>query len=79
MSVERVIAVPVKISEQQERDILRFRDTCEDDQGYDVPKDRMKSLARLGLIRPTGFSRYEITDVGDAVIEVLLAALMINP
>ena len=39
----------------------------------------MKSLARLGLIRPTGFSRYEITDVGDAVIEVLLAALRINP
>ncbi len=79
MSVERVIAVPVTITAQQERDILRFRDTCEDDQGYDVPKDRMKSLARLGLIRPTGFSRYEITDVGDAVIEVLLAALRTKP
>lgn len=79
MSVERVIAVPVKISEQQERDILRFLDTCEDDQGYDVPKYRMKSLARLGLIRPTGFSRYEITDVGDAVIEILVVELRIKP
>lgn len=75
MSVELVITVPLKITGQQQRDILRFRDTCEDDQGYDVPKDRMKSLARLGLIRQTGFSRYEITDVGDAAIEVLLAAL----
>lgn len=79
MNTERVIAVPMTITAQQERDILRFRDTCEDGQGYDVPKDRMKSLARLGLIRPTGFSRYEITDVGDAAIEVLLTALRIKP
>lgn len=79
MNAERVITVPVKTTGQQERDILRFRDTCEDDQGYDVPKERMKSLARLGLIRPTGFSRYEITDIGDAVIEVLLSELRIKP
>ena len=79
MSTERVIAVPMTITAQQERDILRCRDTCEDGQGYDVPKDRMNSLARLGLIRPTGFSRYEITDVGDAAIEVLLTALRIKP
>lgn len=75
MNTERVIAVPVTITARQERDILRFRDTCEDGQGYDVPKDRMKSLALLGLVRSVGFSRYEITDAGDAVIEKLRALL----
>lgn len=73
MSNKGTISVPMILTEQQERDIQRFYDTCEDGQGYDVPKDRMKSLARLGLIRTTGFSRYEITDAGDAVIEWLRA------
>lgn len=74
MSNKGIISVPMILTEQQERDILRFYDTCEDGQGYDVPKERMKSLARLGLIRPTGFSRYEITDAGNAVIEGLRVA-----
>lgn len=73
--VPRELSVLIALKKQQERDILRFYDTCEDGQGYDVPKDRMKSLARLGLIRSTGFSRYEITDAGDAVIEKLRALL----
>ncbi len=75
MSSKGIISVAMVLTEQQARDILRFCDTCEDGQGYDVPKDRMKSLARLGLIRTTGFSRYEITDAGDAVIEGLRAQL----
>lgn len=74
MSNKGIISVPMILTEQQECDIQRFYDTCEDGQGYDVPKDRMKSLARLGLVRTTGFSRYEITDAGDAVIEGLRAA-----
>lgn len=74
MSNKGITSVPMFLTEQQECDILRFYDTCEDGQGYDVPKDRMKSLARLGLIRTTGFSRYEITDAGDAVIEGLRLA-----
>lgn len=73
--VPRDLSVSITLTKQQERDILRFYDTCEDGQGYDVPKDRMKSLACLGLIRPTGFSRYEITDAGDAAIEKLRALL----
>lgn len=71
MSNKGIISVPMILTEEQERDIQRFYDTCEDGQGYDVPKDRMKSLARIGLVRTTGFSRYEITDAGDAVIEGL--------
>lgn len=71
VTMSRELAVTIKITAQQEEDILRFFDTCEDGQGYDVPKPRMKSLARLGLIRSTGFSRYEITDAGDSAIEKL--------
>ncbi|MGB4488458.1 MAG: hypothetical protein WBI95_23560 [Pseudomonas veronii] len=76
--VPRDLSVSISLTKQQERDILRFYDTCEDGQGYDVPKDRMKSLACLGLIRPTGFSRYELTDAGDAVIEKLRALLDVS-
>jgi hypothetical protein len=69
--VSRELTITLKITAQQEEDILRFFDTCEDNQGYDVPKPRMKSLARLGVIRSTGFSRYEITGAGDSLIEKL--------
>ena len=67
------IEVSVSLSEQQSRDLLRFHETTEDSQGYDVPAERMKSLARVGLIRSLGFSRYEFTDVGVFVVERLSA------
>ncbi|MBX8557054.1 hypothetical protein K5D56_21555 [Pseudomonas cichorii] len=65
---EQMIEVPLMLTEQQRRDVLRFHETTEDDQGYDVPADRMKSLARVGLIRSIGFKRYEFTDSGLAVV-----------
>ncbi|AVX93263.1 hypothetical protein [Pseudomonas psychrophila] len=65
---EQMIEVPLMLTEQQRRDVLRFHETTEDDQGYDVPADRMKSLARVGLIRSIGFKRYEFTDAGLAVV-----------
>jgi len=71
IEVSRELALTIKVTKEQEEDILRFFDTCEDNQGYDVPKLRMKSLARLGVIRSTGFSRYEITAAGDSLIEKL--------
>ena len=66
---QRLIAI--ELDDQQKKDLLRFHETTEDDQGYDVPKDRMKKLARIGLIRSLGFSRYEFTDVGDSMVEAL--------
>lgn len=66
------IALTIGIDEQVKRDILRLYETSEDGQGYDVPKDRMKVMARMGLIRYVGFTRYEITGVGYAVIESLM-------
>jgi hypothetical protein len=69
----QTVEVSISLSEQQSRDLLRFHETTEDDQGYDVPAERMKSLAALGLIRSKGFRRYEFTDVGDSVVERLNA------
>lgn len=65
------IEVHVSLTEQQSKDLLRFFETTEDGQGYDVPAERMKSLASIGLIRSLGFSRYEFTDVGNSVVERL--------
>jgi hypothetical protein len=67
------LTIEVSVSLQQSKDLLRFNETNEDSQGYDVPADRMKSLARLGLIRYLGFSRYEITEVGGLILERLNA------
>jgi hypothetical protein len=69
----KTFELTVNLTEQQEKDLLRFHETTEDGQGYDVPKDRMKSLARVGLIRSLNFSRYEFTDIGISVVERLIA------
>jgi hypothetical protein len=66
----KAIEVQLVLTEQQHRDVLRFHETTEDGQGYDVPADRMKSLARVGLIRSVGFKRYEFTYAGLALVEV---------
>ncbi|POA45579.1 hypothetical protein C1893_23270 [Pseudomonas sp. MPR-ANC1] len=71
---EQTIELPLALTEQQRTDVLRFHETCEDDQGYDVPKARMKSLARVGLVRSLGFGRYEMTDVGLALVEAVREA-----
>lgn len=34
MSNKGIVSVPMILTEQQEQDILRFYDTCEDGQGY---------------------------------------------
>jgi hypothetical protein len=69
----QVIEVSLSLSELQVKDLQRFHETTEDGQGYDVPPERMTSLARAGLIRSTGFSRYEFTDAGSAVVKRLEA------
>jgi len=47
----------------------RFCETCEDFEsgGYDVPKEDMQRLARIGVVRWCGGSRYETTDFGDVI------------
>lgn len=69
----QTIALTVSLTDLQAKDLKRFHETTEDGQSYDVPADRMKSLAQAGLIRSTGFSRYTFTDIGDSVVEQLVA------
>ncbi len=50
----------------------RFCECCEDDDadGHDVPKEVMKRLSCIGLVRPIGFGRHEITEFGQAVFNL---------
>ena len=48
---------------------LRFRDTCEDGEGFDVPKPMMQRLTQIGVIRHCGSGRYEYTDFGQSILE----------
>jgi hypothetical protein len=73
MMTDKTIELTVTLTERQVEDLQRFHETSEDGQGYDVPAERMTSLARAGMIRSTGFSRYEFTDVGTSVIQRLSA------
>lgn len=38
------------ITEEEKKAALRFCETCEDGEGYDVPKAMMKRLAELDLV-----------------------------
>jgi hypothetical protein len=62
-------AVETLISADDLRAFNRFCDTCEDSGsgGYDVPKEDMQRLARIGLVRWCGGSRYETTEFGDVI------------
>lgn len=72
MDEERVIVgIQVDMSEQQAHALFRFNETCEDGQGYDVPRRILKSLTYVGMVRWCGGSRFEITDAGIAALEDL--------
>lgn len=79
MSNKPVLSIELKLNDRQECDLIRFHETCEDSQPYDVSKEGMKSLARIGLVRSLGFSRYELTDVGSATVYKLLEFLRHKP
>lgn len=51
-------------------DLHRFFETSDDDESYDIPKDRMKRLAALGVVQHSGFGRYSITAFGHYVHEL---------
>jgi hypothetical protein len=67
------LAQPVsgwRITEAALAALRRFDETCEDDQSYDVPKDTMKQLARIGVVYSAGFGRYGVTDFGRSVLDL---------
>lgn len=49
-------------TDQELKDALRFMETCEDGEGYDVPKQRMNRLVELRLLTYCGRGYYEATD-----------------
>lgn len=67
----RVLMVPVEVTQDMQADLQRFHETCEDGQEYDVSQERMKGLARAGLIRHVGKSRYEFTTIGTKALQTL--------
>lgn len=61
-------ALPFAILDQEMKDLMRFHECLMDGEGYDVPKDRMKRLAEIGLLRRVTANFYEHTTFGLAVI-----------
>jgi hypothetical protein len=53
------------LTDDEKKAALRFCETCEDGEGYDVPKPMMKRLAALGLVVYKGFGVYEGTPAMD--------------
>lgn len=51
------------MTEEEKGWALRFCLTCDDGEGYDVPKPMMKRLAVLGLVKHKGGGWYEQTDL----------------
>lgn len=49
------------ITEEEKKAALRVCETCEDGEGYDVPKPMMKRLAELDLVVHKGGGWYEGT------------------
>lgn len=49
--------------------LIRFKETAEDDNSYDTPKDALKRLIELGAVRSLGFGRCATTAFGDWLVE----------
>lgn len=50
--------------------LKRFCECCEDSgaDGHDVPKEAMRRLAEIGVVRSMGFGRHTVTSFGDYVM-----------
>jgi hypothetical protein len=55
------------ITPQHVIDLNRFCDCCDDGEGYDVPKERMRALRDAGLVSGGRFGYYSTTDAGELV------------
>ena len=63
----------IKLSLLQPRDLealIRFNETCEDGEGYDLSKDKMDRLVELGVVRKIRGSIREITSLGQMYIDI---------
>lgn len=58
-----------ELSAEEMTALLRFCETCEDGQGYDIPKPMMNALAAIGVLQHMSAGIYAITVFGEAVVE----------
>ncbi len=68
-----VISEPVDrrvfVNQEEAAALNRFAETCEDSEGYDVPKPMMQRLACIGAIRRVTGNIYQFTDFGMWLME----------
>lgn len=57
------------VTDQHIIDLNRFCDCCDDDEGYDVPKERMKALRAVGLVEGGHRGYYSTTEKGRTIYE----------
>ncbi len=67
-TLDQIANLPFAILEDELKDLHRFHECVSDDEGYDVPKERMRRLAEIGLVRRVTANYYEHTIFGLAVI-----------
>ncbi len=67
------------MSPEEVRAALRFCETCDDDEGYDVPRSMMKRLEALGLVVDKNFGRFEQTSLLLDIREALEAKMKEKP
>ncbi|OJW46203.1 MAG: hypothetical protein BGO63_03795 [Candidatus Accumulibacter sp. 66-26] len=75
LNAEHQTEVLAQMSEEEKRAALRFCETCDDDEGYDVPRLMMKRLEALGLVGDKKFGRFEQTDLLLDIRETLEATV----
>lgn len=61
---QQIMAAPPGTTPQHIFDLNRFCECCEDSEGYDVPKERMRALKAAGLVDGGCFGWYTATDLG---------------
>ena len=49
--------------------LMRFQETTDDREGYDIAKSAIKRLADLGVVQSHGFGKYSVTAFGSFALE----------
>lgn len=65
------VAVPQTLptlADDERSALLRFAETCDDGQEYDVPNAMMQRLAKIGVVRRVTVGIYETTHFGEALL-----------
>jgi hypothetical protein len=53
-------------------DLMRFQETTDDGEGYDIGKPALRRLAGLGAVQCRGFGKFSVTAFGYFVLEHML-------